>query len=550
MFSLNVNLVGLTKRLIVTLLTVILLTQSIFGLTSAQQYNSDMNLVNLIIEGNETKKISNMFLNIEGVIEVNDNATLVLENVKVRFIESEVRHSFSVNDNAVLVLLGSSIKNRIKVNNNGILKASYSKLFESVYCTLHEYNHTHGGVTGYNNSKISLDRCKVGYLWLQDNSSAQASESYVYYSFPEENNLMVKNSKIQTHREPINSLDISLVIPEFYEFRGNLSEILPGSSTYFENVSLIDGLWLQSNNSKINIRDSKIHYIDNLRDSDIQLTNVSLDLVRGYIDSNEFTLTLNECNVSQIASYNSNDTIIIEKSRIENVFLSSNKLELDIRCCTIDEFYMDDVWFNPFKARITDSTVGFFNPGLGNEEPNEYFMNNVTLLDGLSFKVGGYSPTGGIDLYGDIVFDDNFSINETTVDGYAIINRFYPVYCERSGVSLANVSLVVMNGNRSLWAGETLSDVVVEVPIRFVNIFDLVRPYNASGPSVIQVNNMTNVVRLYWSYEENEGFIELDLLSETPIVIELEDEDGLGELFVPFIVIVFLVTIIYYSKKL
>jgi hypothetical protein len=514
-----------------------------------------MNMVNLIVEGNETKKISNTLLNIEGVIEVNGNATLVLENVKVRFIESELKHSFSVNDNAMLVLLQSNVKNRINVNHNGYLNASGSKLIESNYCTHHGYNHTHGGITGYNRSEIRLDNCKVGYLWLHDNSSAHVSNSYVFYSFPEEATLNVENSMIQIHRESLNNMDVNLVIPKFIEYSGPLKEVIPGSATRFQNVSFIDGLWLHSNNSEVKIFDSNIYYIDSHGVSNIQLTNVSVNMVRGYLGSSdyvgvdEFSLIVNGCNITQVSSYGSNDKIIIEKSRIEYVFLSSLSLELDITSSIIDEFQMDEVWFKPFQAYIEDSTIANFSPGLGNDVPNEYYMDNVTLLDGLSFKVGGFEPSGGLDLHGVIHFGNDLSINETVVDGYAIINRFYPVYCNSSGGSLSNVSLAVMNGNRTLWIGETLRDGVVEVPVRFVNIFNLVRPYNASGPSVIRVNNMTDVVRLFWSYEDMEGLIDLSLLSKTPIVIEVEGESGLGGLFVPFFVIVFLVTVIYYSKK-
>ncbi len=42
-----------------------------------------MNLVNLVLDGNETRTIRDTRLNIEGIIEVKENATLILENVNV-----------------------------------------------------------------------------------------------------------------------------------------------------------------------------------------------------------------------------------------------------------------------------------------------------------------------------------------------------------------------------------------------------------------------------------------------------------------------------------
>ncbi|RLI32723.1 hypothetical protein DRO66_11055, partial [Candidatus Bathyarchaeota archaeon] len=117
------------------MLTLILI-QASTSLTEAKAASSETNLVNLIVEGNETRTISNTTLRIEGRIEVRDNAILRLENVKVRFIESETRHSVTVNNHSSLVLIESDIKIRVDVNHNGSLIASDTNLFYSHYCTV------------------------------------------------------------------------------------------------------------------------------------------------------------------------------------------------------------------------------------------------------------------------------------------------------------------------------------------------------------------------------------------------------------------------------
>ena len=528
------------------MLTLILI-QASTSLTEAKAASSETNLVNLIVDGNETRTISNTTLRIEGRIEVRDNAILRLENVKVRFIESDKRHSVTVNNHSSLVLIESDIKIRVAVNQNGSLIASDTNLFYSHYCTSHGYNHTHGGVTGNAYSTITLDGSKIGILWLHNNSQAQVTDSFIYWSYQEGGKLTVKDSKIQAHRETLIKIEADLVIPEFTEYSGDLGEIIQGSTSQFENVSLIDGLWLRSRNSSITIQNSKFYYLDAEKGSNIILDNVTLSRIGNYWDS--FKLILINCSIGHLFSYGSNDTITITGSRLEFIDLQSQSLELDVISSKIDELWMDDVWFKPFKARISHSTIGAFKPGLGNEAPNEYYMHNVSLLDGLGFRVGGYTRRGGINLHGSIRFGDDFSINETVVDGYAIINRYYPFFCNSSSGPVANVSLVLMNGNRTLWEGETNSEGIAEVPVKFVNIFDLVRPYNASGASVIQADNMTEFVSLFWSYGDSEGSVELGLMSETPILVEFSGESGLKGLFVPLLVLLFIFIIINQSKK-
>ncbi len=540
-------MIRLTIRLIRIIIIVLILHQTTTGLTEAKAATSEMNLVNLIVEGNETRTINDTTLIIEGTIEVRDNATLNLENVKVLFIESDTRHSFTVNNHSSLVLIESDVKIKIIVNQRGRLIASNSKLIDSNYCIGHEYNHTYGGVTGNAFSNITLEGCTIGYFYLHDNSQAQITDSFIYWSFPDDGKLTVKDSKIATHREILDQIKADLVIPGFTEYSGDLGEIIPGSKSQFENVSLIDGLWLHLDNSNITIHDSKFYFLDTENDSNIILVNVTLSRISNYMGS--LRISVINCSIERLFSLGSNDTISIKGSRLGFIDLQSWGLELGITDSAVDELWMDDVWFGPFNAYIQDSTIGVFKPGLGNEEPNNYFMNNVTLLDRMGFQLGGWNPSGGINLHGGMRFGEGFDLNETVVDGYAVINRFFPVFFNSSSGPVVNVSLVLMNGNRTLWEGETSSDGVAVVPVRFVKIFEVVRPFNASGASVIQADNMTEVVSLFWSHGDEEGSIELELRSETPILVEISQESGFRKLLVPFLVILLIFYIINQSNK-
>jgi hypothetical protein len=524
-------------------------------------------------DGNTTRTIGwleklHTHVQVTGDIRIKENATLILKNVKVEFDESDqqiimydnasliiinslIHGSIKANDNASITMINSTIKETITLNQDSSLNASNSKLFDSFYCTIHGYNHTTGGISGYQDSEIALGECKVGYLWLHDKSSATVDNSFVYYSFPECDNLLVKDSKIQTHREIIENEELDLILPNFHDYSGRLDSIIPSSNSVFENVTIVEGLWLITKNSNITIHDSNLYLIFSERNSKITLNNVTLTRVNGraFEGGGSFTLFIDGCNISQIDSLGTNDTIIIDHSRIGSISLRSYSLVLDLSNSVIDEFEMDDVWFKPFQARISHSSIGFFTPGLGNEVANEYYFHNVTLRDGLGFKVGDWGSAGGIDLHGEIQFGEGFSVNDTVVDGFAVINRYYPVFVNSTSGPVSNVSIVASKGNRTLWTGETNSDGIVEFPVRYVNIFNLVRPYNPSEPSVIIVNNITEVVSLSWSFGDVEGSSELNLLTDTPIMIEVIDESGFDNLFVLALVAIIVFSIIFYNKK-
>jgi hypothetical protein len=475
-------------------------------------------------------------------IKMQDNASLMI-------INSIIYGSIEANDGASITVINSTILKTITLKQDSSLNASSSRLYDSYYCTIHGYNHTTGGISGYQDSETILDDCRVGYLWLHDSSSATVDNSFIYYSFPGGKDLYVQDSTIQTHREWVRDSELNFVIPEFTNYTGSLGSILPSSKSFFQNVTVVEGLWIISNNSSINIHDSKLYLINNERNSEIILSNVTLNTVSGITPSGSFSLKVNGCNISQIRTLGTDNTIIIDHSRIGSVTLWSNKLSMDVSNSVINEFRMDDVWFKPFQARFSHSSIGFFGPGLGNEVANEYYFHNVTLQDGLGFKVGALGSAGGIDLHGSIQFGEGFSVNETLVDGFAVINRYYPVLVNSTSGPVANVSIVASVGNRTLWTGETNSDGIVEFPVRYVNIFNLVKPYNASGPSVIIENNVTEVVRLSWSYEGNEKIIDIDLLTDTPIVIELVEEKEYESLLVLAFVALIILSVILYKRQ-
>jgi len=66
---------------------------------------------------------------------------------------------------------------------------------------------------------------------------------------------------------------------------------------------------------------------------------------------------------------------------------------------------------------------------------------------------------------------------------------------------------------------------------------------------VVIVNNITEVVSLSWSYGDVEGSIDLDLLTTTPIVVEIVTESGYGNLLIFAIVAIIVFSIIFYKRR-
>jgi hypothetical protein len=514
--------------------------------TNAKATTSETLYTNIILEGNETRTIKNTILQIEGAITVTGNASLRLENVIIQFLESELRHGITVNNSASLVLIDTKIKIRITLDQNAYFTASNSQLINSNYCTLHETNHTTGGVTGKGNTSMTLDNCKIGTLWLHDNAHAIISDSNIHWTFSEGGKITINNSTIQAHREQILDQKVDLVIPEFTDYTGDLADVIPSSTSIFENVSLIEGLWLRVLNSSIRVDNSELFMIDSGGTSSVHLVNVTVSRINNH--GGKFNLTVYDSAIEHLSSYNSDEDYFITGSILGTIDLSSRSLDFYLAYSSVDELLMDDVWFDPYISHVYHSSIRVFKPGLGNTEPNEFYMHNVTLLDGLGFRIGGNTPSGGLNLHGSMSFGEGYDLNETVVDGYANINRFYPVYCNSSSGPLANVSLTLLRGNVTLWEGETNSDGIGVVPVRFVHVFDVVIPYNGSGPTLIQANNMSEVVSLLWSFEESDGSFELGLTSETPILVEINGHDPLGKLLVPFLVVVFILVVVFKSE--
>jgi hypothetical protein len=160
-------------------------------------------------------------------------------------------------------------------------------------------------------------------------------------------------------------------------------------------------------------------------------------------------------------------------------------------------------------------------PGLGVTTPIHYRFNNVTIRDSMGFKNGSYGGSGGAIITGDFRFGPWFQLNQTTVTGYAMITRLYDVKIAEEYAPKDGVKLKLLRGNQTLWTGETDEEGKATFPLRYARIFVVIQPTTLSTPTVIQVNNVSETLRL--GVSEGRSSVELDvgLMTDTPITVNL-----------------------------
>ena len=530
-----VNQMRLTHRFTKALFFSFIVFHFIVTFHGCNAATPELLLDEIIFEGNETRTYSDVILNITGKIKLSDESELILEQVKVVHV-----NVISVHGNATLVLKDADIRQIINTYNSGSLSASGSRFFFSNYCPVHKENHTYGGVRGKDNSTIVLDTCKIGRLWLENNSRVEVVNSNIFWVFNNGANMTVKDSVIHRHREFLRNVESSLVLPDFKDYSGSLGDIFPGSRNHFENSSL--GLYLHLDNSNITINDSRLLTVYGEENTDLQLTNVTLSYLNGnWSDSMVF---VTDCYIDEFCIHGSNIQASVTGSKIGRFCFVSPKLDLEIRDTEIEDFTVNDAWYNSFNASIIDSTIGIFYPGLGQGEAYEYNLDNVTVFEVLGFRNNIHSMKGGLWLHGDIHFGENILLNASDINGFIIIKRNYTIQCTRNGKPVKNVHLIAQEGNHTYWEGDSNQDGTACITLKFVkDVFHITRQNNSS-PKYWKETNLTKIIFIQWTSGNNEGSIEFGLTSNTPVLIEITRKTDYFRYLIPVILILLVILVI------
>ncbi len=490
----------------------------------------------LILEGDEALVISDCILEVTGCIYVRDNATLRLENVDVRFIDTdeELWHIFKAEGNSTIILSKVRCRVEIQVYDTAKLTATDSTLYRSWYCTIHGYNHTAGGVYAYQDSQMRLDNCRIGCVTTRRNAKAEITGSTVARAWPNGSEMTLIDSTVDIQWETIEGFNGSLSLTEESLKDMDPGSVLPGSKTTFRNVH-VNELWLSLIDSNITIMDSQLEYLFVYNGT--RLTVKKSGVTGLYVYGEGVYLSVERSAVEQVRStgIRSNFKLKVNRSRIGDIGLEFCIVSLEVTESTIESLNVDNFWAQTSGINVSDSIIGTFQPGFGEATPIHYRFSNVTIRDSMGFKYGAFGDSGGAVITGDIRFGPDFKINKTTVDMYALITRLYNIMVTEGYVPEDGAKLTLLRGNQRLWTGETDEEGKATFPVRYARIFVVIRPTTPITPTVIQVNNVTETLKLQVGEGRSSVELNVGLTTDTPIIVNLTKNYEYGLYTLPVI---------------
>lgn len=476
----------------------------------------------LILAEDETRVIRGRVLEITGGIYVRDNATLRLENVDVRFIDADegLWHVFKAEGNSTIVL--SNVRCRVEVQLYGAarLTAADSTLYRSWYCTIHRYNHTGGGVYAYQDSQLGLDNCRIGRVVTKDSAKAEITGSAVAEVRPQALEMTLVDSTVDVHWETVEGFNGTLSLTKEDLRNADGGSVIPGSKTVFRDAHVKE-LWVNLIDSDITFVDSQLAYVLVYNGTRLTVSNSGVN--RLYVHGEGVYVSVDRSAIEQVLSTGIGNNINLKTSRsqIGVMDLEFCNVSLEVTECTIESLRIENHWAQTAGINVSDSVIGSFTPGFGNTAPIYYRFSNVTIRDSMGFRRGVWGDSGGALITGDIHFGPGFQIDPTPVDLYALITRLYNIRVTEAYTPKIGVKLTLLRGNQTLWSGETDEDGSAAFPVRYARVFFVIPPTTPSTPKVIQVNNVTETLRL--RVEGGRSSVELDvgLATDTPINVNL-----------------------------
>ncbi len=502
----------------------------------------------LVLRGDETLTIRDKLLDIKGGIYVQERAKLRLENVRVRFIDSDLIQKFVLNGSSTVELVNTSSGYNIRARGASKILVTGSSLYLSFYCSIHKVNHTSGGVYAYDDSELTIVDSNVGVVSLWGNAKAEITGSEISSTNPNGLELTIVDSTVERHWEAVEGFDGALTLNESAMRDLDMDDFFPGSRTRLRNSSITGELWLNVNESNITFIDSVLSYV--------YLQNGTLLSVEGshlkgiYIRGTGAFVSIRGSRVGLIrnSGLGGESRILIQGSMIDEADLQYSKTTLEVAGSVLEKLIMENLWGPPTsEVDIRDTVIGCFTPGFGEEQPIQYRFSNVTLRDTVDFRYGTYHSIGGAEFTGSIRFGPEFRLNRTTVTGYAVIRRNYGVTVTGGGKPRPGAVLSLAKGEKTLWTGETDAEGATEFPVTYASIFEVVRPYVPGEPSYIQVKNMTDTVTLKASAGGRDVETEIGFDTDTPIVVEVGETWSPTDLLV--LLLVASILLFFYMKR-
>lgn len=467
----------------------------------------------ITLDGNETLTIKDTEIELTENIVMRGNSSLYLDNVTIRY-RVWGNNRIDVMGEASLDIADSDIHINIELNDNAKLRAFNSRLYgEYPAPDDNEIVRGRGWLGVHDYSEVSIDNCIVGYLTSEVNTTGQVTNSIIhytgYFSYTE-----IKDSKIRNYYTQLDNAPETITIQEGLDVEIN-AKYFPELSQH-HNVT-IETISFFIENSDVCIINSKIDFINLGNNTNLEIIGSDIESVSAYFCF-ESTLEIIESEVEVLTTY-SNLTTTLSNSRLTGVYIERVDAEVSISGCKIDSLYLHENTQNPDKARIVDTLIGNLTTNQGWNTPRIIELDNVTITKGIGFEYGSGSADGGVELRGNYILGPETKIQSKGVGGYTILYRYYDFNLTLDGAPAMDADVELWNGNKTIWTGSTDEKGLVEVPVRYLDVFQLARPYIPGEPSVIQMNNMTDMLTLKWKSGRSDGEIEFGLNSNTTVPV-------------------------------
>jgi hypothetical protein len=521
---------GWLRPLIVLLALLVAAAPPVSAADEQEQFTIEGDLV---LRGDETLTIRDKLLDIKGGIYVQEQARLRLENVRVRFIDSDLKHKFVLNGSSAVELVNTSCGYNIRARGASKLLVTDSSLYLSFYCRIHKVNHTSGGAYAYDDSELTIIDSDVGVVSLWGNAKAEITGSEIYSTNPNGLELTIVDSTVERLWEAVEGFDGVLTVNESALRDLDMDDFFPGSRTRLRNSSVTGELWLSVNESNITFIDSDLSYVYLQNGTLLSVEDSRLKGIHIHGTGDFVSIRGSRVGLIRSTGLGRESRIRIQDSVIGEASLEFSKTLIEVVGAVVEKLNMESLQVPlTYEVDIRDTVIGCFTPGFGEEQPIHYRFSNVTLRDTLGFRYGAYHSTGGAMFTGSIGFGPEFRLNMTMVTGYAVFRRNYGVTVTGGGKPIPGAVLSLVKGESTLWTGETDAEGAAEFPVTFARIFAVVWPYVPGEPSYVQVKNITDTVTLKASAGGMEVETEIGFDTDTPIVVEVGEAWSPADLLV------------------
>jgi len=494
----------------------------------------------IILRGSETMSLERVNYTQIGHIVVTDNASLRIASSILRLNNSEEWYTITINSSGRLWLGDSIIEgpNGVRVYMAGSANAylNVGTLFsEGMLCGKTPYYSSGFGLGG--DSILEAQHSRLGYVRINDNASCNIRDSFVGEFHPDSPVVsVVEGSDIESMRLWFTETElvISQGVYGYHEYwdskaffgKGCIAtlrlidtEVLEPLDIVVMNCSLklTADLWSvhTSNCSNVRVEDSSLWLLGSgSGETQIEVENSTIDYLRGYF-------------------WDSNASYTIKDSTIEETQITSDSgLVMSIENCAFGYFEAGPDEYDA-RAHIEAKDVSFRNFTILLYGQTTYAFENATIEE--SFQIhGGYWENESSVIRGEIRFGDGLHFTSEKGPSMSITRGYNVVISPSSG---QGIDLELKRGNETIWRGATDSEGRAAFDVTFVDIFKLVRPYIAGGPSVIDNSNMTDTLTLVASSPEASVEANVGLLTDSPIRLELPvvpPEDDAGD-FTPYV---------------